>query len=110
MYTVKFISVLGGGTSGGGDGEEEISIGGEARGPIEKFLPVLNGVLAVVVGLGTYVQRPKGEGMAGGREMTLEAWAGYFPLGMSNFFLLLPGLVEHAIDDEASLQRYTQCL
>jgi len=67
-----------------GEGKVNMGIGGGGwgGGPIEKFLPVLNGVLAVVVGLGTYVQKPKGERTAGGREMGLEALAGYLPLGM----------------------------
>ncbi|KAF8458885.1 hypothetical protein BGX38DRAFT_1138466 [Terfezia claveryi] len=79
VYTVKFIPVLGGDTSLGAEGEGDMGIRG-GGGPIEKFLPVLNGVLAVVVGLGTYVQKSKGDGIANGREMRLEAWAGYLPL------------------------------
>ncbi|KAF8418513.1 hypothetical protein EV426DRAFT_577468 [Tirmania nivea] len=76
-YTVKFVPVSGARTSGGAEGEGKISIGG-GGGPIERFLPVLNGVLAVVVGLGAYLQRPKGD------EMELEAWAGYLPLDLSD--------------------------
>lgn len=58
-------------------------------GPIEKFLPVLNGVLAVVVGLGTYVQKSKGDGIVNGREMKLEAWAGYLPLVVYTMSLIV---------------------
>jgi len=46
------------------------------NGPIDRFLPTLNGLLAVVVAIGTFV----GNSQLDYREIPLEGWVGYLPL------------------------------
>lgn len=76
------------------DGNEVLDDGGFIRaassgGPIQRLLPVLNGILAAVVGWGTFVENLKlvNDQLFG--RIIMGSWVGYLPLGMCPFSFLL---------------------
>ncbi|KAF8474951.1 hypothetical protein BDZ91DRAFT_712051 [Kalaharituber pfeilii] len=99
IYTIRFIPIP---RNDVGSGHIAFL---SSTGPIDKFLPILNGLLAAIVGVNVYHVNSKKNGSPLGRT-AMEDWAGYLPIAIWVVSMIVRYVMKPLDLDELEKMKY----